>query len=80
MNAKSVIAGILGSAFLLLLLVLLVPSGASWPAAAPVPAAIGAALWNERTYEVLLQGMVILAGVLSILLLLGSRKSGRMQP
>ncbi len=46
----------------------------------PVPAGIGAALWKNRTYEALLQGLIILAGVLSILLLLGLKPAGRTPP
>ena len=41
---------------------------------------VGVALWKGRTYEALLQGMIILAGVFSILLLLGLKQSGRTPP
>lgn len=33
----------------------------------------GAALWKDRTFEVVLQGFLILAGVMSILLLVSAR-------
>ena len=46
----------------------------------PVSPGVGVALWKGRTYEALLQGMIILAGVFSILLLLGLKQSGRMPP
>jgi hypothetical protein len=36
----------------------------------------GAALWTGRTEEVLFQGLIILAGVFSILLLLGRSSGG----
>jgi hypothetical protein len=79
MNAKSA-AGILGAAFLVIFIALVLPHPLAWPAVLPVPAGIGTALWKGRTDEVLLQGMIILAGVLSILLLLGLKQSGRLPP
>lgn len=80
MNAKNACAVLLGTVFLAVFIVLVVPHAQSWPALVPVSPAAGAALWKGRTYEALLQGMIILAGVLSILLLLGLKQSGRMQP
>ncbi len=80
MNAKSATGCILGAIFLVIFIVLLVPYALSWPPAAPVPPTIGAALWKGRTYEALLQGLIILAGVLSILLLLGLKQAGRTPP
>ena len=80
MNAKNACAVILGTAFLVIFIALVVPGSLPWPAVPPVSPVVGAALWNGRTYEALLQGMIILAGVLSILLLLGKKQSGRMPP
>jgi hypothetical protein len=80
MNAKNVCAVILGTLFLFIFIALVVPNTLAWPAVPPVSPGVGAALWKGRTYEALLQGMIILAGVLSILLLLGLKQSGRMPP
>lgn len=80
MNVKDACAVILGTVFLAVFIVLVVPHAPSWPAVPPASAGVGTALWSGRTYEVLLQGMIVLAGVLSILLLLGVKQSGRMPP
>jgi hypothetical protein len=61
-------------------LALVIPVSLPFPAVPPVSPVAGAALWKGRTYEALLQGMIILAGVLSILLLLGKKQSGRLPP
>ena len=68
------------SVFLVIFSLLIIPHVVSSSAAIPVVAGAGAALWKDRTYETMLQGIIILAGVLSILLLLGSKQSGRMPP
>ena len=76
MNARS--AGIL----FLLATFLVISSAATAPVftrvtpAIPVTAAAGTALWAGRTGEVLLQGLIILSGVFTILLLLGRDSSG----
>jgi hypothetical protein len=80
MNAKTACALLLGVAFLSLLLAIIAPATGSWPAGISPPTAAGSALWTDRTYEVILQGFIILAGVVSILLLLGSRKSREGSP
>jgi hypothetical protein len=74
MNAKTACAFVMGAAFLLLVLATLAHSAGPWPAAIPPATAAGSALWKGRTFEAVLQGFIILAGVLSILLLLGSQK------
>ncbi len=79
MNSRGACALFLGTAFLVLFVVLVSPAPAL-PAAEPISPAVGVALWQDRAYEALLQGMIILAGVLSILLLLGRNPSGRMPP
>ncbi len=78
MNAKHACAAFLGSAFLVLFAAIVAPPALSLTALPPLSPAPGAALWKGRTYEGLLQGMIILAGVLSILLLLGRKQSGGM--
>ena len=80
MNAKNACALFLGVVFLLLFIVIVIPHFASWPVAPAEAVAAGEALWKGRTYEVILQGFITLAGVMSILLLLGLNHSRRMQP
>jgi hypothetical protein len=80
MNAKDACAGMLGIIFLVIFIALVVPHTVSWPAILPVSPGVGVALWKGRTFEALLQGMIILAGVFSILLLLGLKQSGRTLP
>jgi len=80
MNAKDACAGMLGIIFLVIFIALVVPHAVSWPAIIPVSPGVGVALWKGRTYEALLQGMIVLAGVFSILLLLGLKQSGRSPP
>jgi hypothetical protein len=80
MNAKDICAVLLGAVFLVIFAVLISSSSLLWPGVSPVSPGVGAALWKGRTYEALLQGMIILAGILSILLLLGLKQSGRMPP
>ena len=80
MNAKSACAGILAMAFLALFVMLAAPHAAPWPATPPGSPAIGTAVWSDRIYDTLLQGVIIFAGVLSILLLLGNNPSGRIPP
>jgi len=80
MNPKDACAVVLGAAFLVIFIALIVPQALTWPAVMPVSPGVGAALWKGRTYEALLQGMIVLAGVLSILLLLGLKQSERMPP
>jgi len=79
MRAKTAGAIILGAAFLLLFLSAVLPATAAWPVALP-PAGPGGAMWNGRTFEVVIQGFLILAGVFSILLLLGPDRSRGMPP
>jgi hypothetical protein len=71
---------ILGVLFLLLFILMLGPDIAVWPASLPAVTAVGEALWKGRTFEVLLQGIMILSGVMSIILLIGSGKSRERLP
>ncbi len=80
MRAKTVGAIILGAAFLLLFLSAVLPATAAWPVAPPPAAGPGGAMWSGRTFEVVVQGFLILAGVFSILLLLGHDRSRGMPP
>jgi hypothetical protein len=50
------------------------------PAMIPQVTTAGYVIWKGRTIEVVFQGIIILAGVVSILLLLGHDKSGRIPP
>jgi hypothetical protein len=80
MNAKDACAVILGIVFLVFFIALVTPNTVPWPVVTSVSPGVGIVLWKGRAYEVLLQGMIILAGVLSILLLLSLKQSGRMPP
>ena len=80
MNAKNACAVFLSVAFLVLFMVIVLPSGGPWPVIPPAAAGAGSALWKGRTYEAVLQGVLVLAGVLSILLLLGINQSRRLPP
>lgn len=73
MSAKIVVGLLLGAAFLVVFGFGLSWFGLAWPAAVP-GGSVGAAMWGERTAEVLFQGFVILSGVFAILLLLGARR------
>ncbi len=62
---------------LLLAIVLITPflsGNITFPITPPGIVNVGAIKWEYRSYEVLLQGFILLAGVMAILLLLGSRK------
>jgi len=80
MNAKNATALFLGVAFLLLFIVVVIPHAGSWPVIPAEALRVGEALWKGRTYEVILQGFIMLAGVMAILLLLGLNHSRRQQP
>lgn len=80
MNTKTACAVILGAAFLVIFIALIVSHVTSVPAVMPVSVGTGAALWKDRTYEAMLQGIIILAGVMAILLLLGLKQSGKVPP
>jgi len=75
MNHRSVLGLALGILFLLVFILILATGIAAGPVASPVMASAGDALWKERTFEVILQGIMILSAVMSIILLLGSGRS-----
>jgi hypothetical protein len=72
MNPRSVLGPALGILFLLIFLLIVGTGVAAWPAGGPAVINAGEALWKGRTFEVILQGFMILSGVMSILLLLGT--------
>lgn len=80
MNIKNAFALFLGVTFLILFIFLVIPHVASWPVSPVLVAAAGEALWKGRTYEVILQGFIMLSGVMAILLLLGLNHSRRSPP
>jgi hypothetical protein len=80
MNAKSAAALVVAVLFLVLFLVVIGQGVPGVPVTALSPATAGAAMWNARTYEVILQGLIILSGVAAILLLLRKDTSGEMPP
>jgi uncharacterized BrkB/YihY/UPF0761 family membrane protein len=80
LNAKAVAGLLLGALFLLLFLSAIVSVTTPWPAAPPGVSDVGSVKWEFRSYEVLLQGIILLAGVMAIILLLGSGKRKDVQP
>jgi hypothetical protein len=80
LNAKAVAGLVLGVMFLLLFLSALVSVTTPWPANPPAVSDVGSVKWEFRSYEVLLQGIILLAGVMAIILILGSGKRKDVQP
>ena len=80
MNGKAVAGIVLGLAFLALLVVAVLPETLVWPTAGPGVTGVGLAMWQDRTFEVLLQSLILLGGVVAILLLLGSRRIREVSP
>ena len=80
MNAKSACALILAILFLIVLWVTVGEGVPVLPATAPPLTIAGAAMWKGRTFEVILQGLIILSGVVAILLLLHTDTSREVQP
>ncbi len=80
MNGKTVAGVVLGVAFLALFVFAVLPAALTWPAAGPSVTGVGTAMWVDRTFEVLLQSIILLGGVVAILLLLGSRRSREVVP
>jgi NADH:ubiquinone oxidoreductase subunit 6 (subunit J) len=74
-GVKDASGAVLAVIFLLLFVAAVLPAVLLWPASPPVVTGIGTSIWVYRTTDVLLQGIIILGGVIAILLLLGSRKS-----
>jgi len=80
MSRKTACAMICGAVFLVVFVYALTKGVPLGMAASPQLTTAGAALWKDRTYEVILQGLIILAGVVSILLLLGSGRLREIHP
>ncbi len=80
MNAKTVAGAVIGVAFVTLLVFAVLPSAISWPSSGPGITGVGVAMWQDRTFEVLIQGIILLGGVVAILLLLGSRRTREVSP
>jgi len=80
MKARSAGTLLLMAAFFLISTAAIAPVFAQLSPAVPATVTAGTALWAGRTGEVLLQGLIILAGVFVILLLLGHDSTGGMHP
>jgi hypothetical protein len=80
MNGKLISGGILGAAFLVLFVISVLPGTIPWPAMGPAISDLGIVKWEDRTLEVLYQGLILFSGVVAILLLLGKRGSKRTSP
>lgn len=80
MNGKLAAGIVIGLAFLALLVYAVLPESLTWPATGPGVTVVGLAMWQDRTFEVLLQSIILLGGVVGILLLLGSRRSRGVSP
>jgi hypothetical protein len=80
LNAKAVAGLLLGAMFLLLFMSAIVSVTSPWPATPPGVTDVGSVKWESRSYEVLLQGIILLAGVVAIILLLGSGKRRDVPP
>lgn len=75
MKIKGVVSVVLGVSFFCIFIITLVTEMPDLSATLPHITSAGTALWKDRTNEVVFQGIIILSGVVSILLLLGSDKS-----
>ena len=80
MNAKSAAGLIIGGLIFAIIIIAILSIATPWPAAAPISTDVGYAKWGVRSFEVLLQGIILLAGVVAIILLLGSKKSKEVPP
>lgn len=72
MNSREVYAAVFVIVFLLLFCILLLRMPVA-PEVRMIAEPVGLVLWKDRTFEVVLQGFIILAGVMSILLLVSRR-------
>lgn len=70
MNAKGACALVMAILFLIVFWVAVGQGVPVVPVTVPSLTFAGAAMWKGRTFEVILQGLIILSGVVAILLLL----------
>lgn len=75
MNPRAVPGMALAVLFFLFFILILATGIAATPLVSPVTTSAGDALWKGRTFEVILQGIMILSAVMSIILLLGPGRS-----
>lgn len=80
MNRRAACAVVVGAVFLLSLVAVAAPAGLPWPAGPPTAGGVGEALWLGRSGEVLLQGLLLLAGVFAILMLIAPERPGSGPP
>jgi hypothetical protein len=80
MNRQGAVACLLGTVFFLVLAFVLLQNNVPWFQTLPGGTGIGDAIWRDRTFEIVFQGLIILSGVISILLLLGPDKTRGMPP
>ena len=77
MSTRDILAVLFIAAFLILFYLALAPVPVVWPQTPPIiTLSAGATLWKDRTFEVVLQGFIILTGVMAILLLVFGRRTG----
>jgi hypothetical protein len=74
-SSKTAAAVILSVLVVILILSLLLKASFHEPANAPDGASPGSVLWESRDFETILQGLLILGGVVAILMLLRSSKA-----
>ncbi len=80
MKGKALAAVILAAVLLFLFVSALLTETLAWPASGPSGTGVGVAMWESRTFEVLVQAFVLLGGVVAILFLLGTRKTSEAGP
>ena len=80
MKAKAVAGIVLGLAFFALAVYAVLPETLTWPTTGPSVTGVGLAMWQDRTFEILVQSLILLGGVVAILLLLGSRRPRGVAP
>lgn len=80
MNHRTPLGLVTGLVFLALFILVLGPSVTGQQTSPQAAMTVGEALWHGRTFEVILQGIMILSGVMSIILLIGPGRSRKRLP